>query len=208
MTAPKTKSTRFHPVTWLIAASLAVAAVGVILPATPTTASSSNLDRGSAHPVEVSPAQPRLGKADGLLPEGVTVWDDAYPGVANLSPALLASLREAATAAADDGVAFVVTSGWRSPAYQNWLLQEATVQHGSSEEAARWVAPVDKSSHVFGEAIDLGDAAEAWLAHHGARYGLCPVYANEPWHYELRSTLARETCPEIYDDPTQDPRLW
>jgi hypothetical protein len=47
----------------------------------------------------------------------VTVFDDQYPGVANLDPGLLQALREAATDAADDGVKFYVNSGWRSPEY-------------------------------------------------------------------------------------------
>jgi hypothetical protein len=52
-------------------------------------------------------------------------FDDAIPGVANLAPALLGALRRAATDAADDGVELCVTSGWRSPEYQEQLLQEA-----------------------------------------------------------------------------------
>ena len=65
------------------------------------------------------------GEADGAVPAGVTVFDDDVPAVANLDPALLAALRRAATAAARDGVRFVVNSGWRSAAYQRQLLHEA-----------------------------------------------------------------------------------
>src|SRR5688500_7567653 len=36
---------------------------------------------------------------DGALPDGVTVFDDEYPGVANLGPDLLHALREATTEA-------------------------------------------------------------------------------------------------------------
>jgi hypothetical protein len=50
-------------------------------------------------------------EADGALPDGVTVFDDEYPGVANLDPDLLQALREAATDAADDGIEFYVNSG-------------------------------------------------------------------------------------------------
>ena len=56
-----------------------------------------------------------LGEADGAVPDGTTVFDDAIPGVANLDPALLGALRQAATDAAADGVEFFVDSGWRSP---------------------------------------------------------------------------------------------
>ena len=65
----------------------------------------------------------RRSRADGVLPDGVTVFDDGYPGVANLDPDLLHVLREAATDAADDGIEFYVNSGWRSPEYQNQLLR-------------------------------------------------------------------------------------
>ena len=54
-------------------------------------------------------------KDDGAVPAGVTVFDDDYPAVANLDPALLAALRKAASDALADGVTFYVNSGWRSP---------------------------------------------------------------------------------------------
>src|SRR4029450_6025624 len=65
-----------------------------------------------------------LGEADGVVPDGVTVFDDEFPAVANLDPALLGALRQAATDAAGDGVEFFVDSGWRSPEYQEQLLRE------------------------------------------------------------------------------------
>ena len=149
-----------------------------------------------------------LGAADGVIPAGTTVFDDEIPGVAKLDPALHRALRQAATAAADDGVAFVVTSGWRSPAYQAQLLQEAVAQYGSEEEAARWVATPATSAHVAGDAVDLGPVeATAWLVEHGAAYGLCPIYRNEPWHYELRPAARAAGCPPLYADATHDPRM-
>ncbi len=145
---------------------------------------------------------------DGVVPDGVTVFDDQYPGVANLDPDLLQALREAATDAADDGVKFYVNSGWRSPEYQNQLLREAVSKYGLEEEAARWVATADTSPHVSGDAIDIGHFdATAWLSEHGARYGLCQIYRNEPWHYELRLEAVDHGCPAIYADPTHDPRM-
>jgi hypothetical protein len=147
-------------------------------------------------------------EADGVLPDGVTVFDDQYPGVANLDPDLLQALREAATDAADDGVEFYVNSGWRSPEYQNQLLREAVSKYGSEEEAARWVATADTSAHVAGDAVDIGRFdATAWLSEHGARYGLCQIYSNEPWHYELRPQAIDRGCPPRYADPTHDPRM-
>jgi zinc D-Ala-D-Ala carboxypeptidase len=149
-----------------------------------------------------------LGEADGAVPAGTTVFDDDLPAVANLDPALLGALRQAAMDAAGDGVEFFVTSGWRSPEYQEQLLQEAVSEYGSEEEAARWVATPDTSPHVSGDAVDVGpDDATAWLSEHGAEYGLCRIYGNEPWHYELRPEAIDHGCPPMYADPTQDPRM-
>jgi zinc D-Ala-D-Ala carboxypeptidase len=128
--------------------------------------------------------------------------------VANLDPALLGALRRAATDAADDGVEFFVDSGWRSSEYQERLLHEAVSKYGSEEEAARWVATPNTSAHVSGDAVDIGHSdAAAWLSEHGAEYGLCRIYGNEPWHYELRPEAIYHGCPPRYADPTHDPRM-
>jgi hypothetical protein len=156
-------------------------------------------------PRRYSPAP--LGDDDGVVVGDVTVFDGEVPAVANLDPELLGALHRAATAAGRDGVTFTVTSGWRSLAYQAQLLREAVSTHGSEAEAARWVATPETSAHVSGDAVDLGSAASAWLAEHGAAYGLCPIYANEPWHHELRPDAIDHGCPARYADPTQDPRM-
>ncbi|UZI26758.1 M15 family metallopeptidase [Streptomyces sp. CA-278952] len=149
-----------------------------------------------------------LGAADGAVPDGVTVLDDGIPAVANLDADLLAALRRAAGEAAREGVEFAVNSGWRSPEYQNQLLRKAIARYGSEAEAARWVATATTSPHVSGEAVDIGpDDATEWLSEHGAAYGLCQTYRNEPWHYELRTEAIDRGCPRMYADPTQDPRM-
>ena len=136
------------------------------------------------------------------------MFDDDTPGVANLDPALLGALRRAATDATDNGVELVVDSGWRSPDYQERLLQDAVSKYGSEEEAARWVASPNTSAHVSGDAVDIGHSdATAWLSGHGAAYGLCQIYGNEPWHYELRPEAVDRGCPSMYADPTHDPRV-
>ena len=149
-----------------------------------------------------------LGMDDGAVPNGTTVFDDEVPGVAKLDRALLSALRGAATDAADEGVTFYVDSGWRSPQYQAQLLRQAISKYGSEAEAARWVATPNTSPHVSGDAVDIGPArAAAWLSNHGANYGLCQIYRNEPWHYELRPKAADNGCPAMYADPTHDPRM-
>jgi len=147
-------------------------------------------------------------QADGALPDGATAFDDEYSGVANLDHDLLQALRDATSDAADDGIGVNVNSGWRSPDYQDQLLHEAVSEYGSAEEAARWVATADTSPHVSGYAVDLGPFdATGWMSEQGAEYGLCQIYDNEPWHYELRPEAIDRGCPPRYVDPTHDPRM-
>jgi zinc D-Ala-D-Ala carboxypeptidase len=154
--------------------------------------------------------QTALDEADGVVPDGaaVSVFDEEIPAVGKLDLDLLDALSRTATDAAADGVGLLVNSGWRSPEYQQQLLQDAVVEYGSREEAARWVSTAETSAHVSGEAVDIGpfDAA-AWLSEHGAAYGLCQIYRNEPWHFELRPDAVDDGCPRMYADPTEDPRI-
>jgi zinc D-Ala-D-Ala carboxypeptidase len=148
-----------------------------------------------------------LGVADGAVPYRTTVFDDAVAGVANLDPALLAAVRRAASDASRDGLVFYVNSGWRSPEYQRHLRREAVARYGSEEAASRWVSTPETSAHVAGHAVDIGPpASAAWLGRHGAAYGLCQIYRNEPWHYELRPEAVVHGPPPMYDNPSVDPR--
>jgi hypothetical protein len=191
-----------------------VAIVAVVAALGSTSLVSSSLTLPSLSPVASPVDRPRneqrdaLGEAGGAVPDGTTVFDDEVPGVANLDPVLLRALRRAATEAAADGVELVVNSGWRSPAYEDQLRREAIAKYGSEAKAARWVATGTTSPHVSGDAVDIGPAnATPWLSAHGAAYGLCQIYANEPWHYELRPDAGNHGCPAMYADPTQDPRM-
>jgi D-alanyl-D-alanine carboxypeptidase len=151
---------------------------------------------------------PANGSSEGEVPDGVTVFDDAVPAVVNLDPDLLDALRRAARDASAEGITFYVNSGWRSAGYQDQLLDDAIAEYGSAAEAARWVATADASPHVTGDAIDIGQwDATTWLSEHGAEYGLCQIYANESWHYELRPEAVDGGCPAMYADPTDDPRM-
>ena len=136
------------------------------------------------------------------------MFNTKVPAVVRLDADLLGALRLAAVDAKRFGVTLYINSGWRSPAYQERLLRDAVSEYGSEREAARWVATPQTSPHVSGDAVDIGPAeAATWLARHGARYGLCQIYDNEPWHYELRANAADRGCPPRYADPTQDPRM-
>jgi hypothetical protein len=171
--------------------------------------SSSSTTTSSIHVLRRErPGRLGLGEADGAIPDGTTVFDDEIPGVAKLNPDLLGALRRAAIGAARDGIQLYVDSGWRSPEYQERLLREAISKYGSEAAAIRWVATPDTSAHVKGDAVDIGPSgAAAWLSEHGAAYGLCQIYANEPWHYELRPDAIADGRPPMYADPTHDPRM-
>ncbi|MFK4761672.1 M15 family metallopeptidase [Microbacterium sp. ZW T5_45] len=155
-----------------------------------------------------APSLATIGVADGMIREEdrVSVFDDT-PAVTNLDPDLLAAVRAAATAADAEGVRIHVNSGWRSAAYQEALRADAVRTYGSAEEAARWVATPENSEHVSGDAVDLGPMdAQDWLAGRGVEFGLCQIYENEPWHFELRPSAIANGCPVMYSDPTADPR--
>jgi hypothetical protein len=188
----------------LVVITATAAALGPQLLASSSSTAASPVDVPRGGP----PRSGAPGEADSAVPDGTTIFDEEIPGVANLDTDLLGALRQAATAAAVEGVEIFVDSGWRSPEYQDQLLREAVSEYGSEEEAARWVASAETSAHVSGDAVDIGpDEATAWLSVHGAEYGLCQIYGNEPWHYELRPEAVDGGCPAMYADPTHDPRM-
>ena len=179
-----------------------VAAIGYQLPASSSPKTPSGVPRSEHHGLRNG----ALGEAGGAITGDASVFDDELPGVARLDPDLLRALRAAATQAADDGIEFLVDSGWRSRAYQSRLFREAVGKYGSEAEASRWVATPDTSAHVSGDAVDIGHAdARAWLSDHGAGYGLCQTYGNEPWHYELRPEAVAGGCPSMYPDASERP---
>jgi D-alanyl-D-alanine carboxypeptidase len=140
-----------------------------------------------------------IGVDDGFVEEGeaISPFADDLPAIANLDAALRSAMQAAARDAIADGIDFVVTSGWRSAAYQQSLLDAAVVEYGSAEVAAEFVLPPEKSRHVTGEAVDIGRTdANSWLSQHGAVYGLCQTYSNEMWHFELATEPGGECPPQ------------
>src|SRR5690606_9827902 len=93
-----------------------------------------------------------------------------------------------------------ISSGWRSPAYQQSLLDDAVRRYGSEAEARRFVNTPEQSTHVTGNAVDIAPVdAMSWLSQHGAAYGLWQTDANELWHYELMTApggICRSPLPD------------
>ena len=206
----------------IVLVGLAILCVAIAAIVVPRSLVASVPSRSPAEVGQSSGTQTSLDEADGVIPDGVvdeadgfipdgapvSVFDEEIPAVGRLDPDLLDALRRTATDAEADGVGLRVNSGWRSPEYQQQLLRDAVVEHGSREEAARWVSTVERSAHVSGDAVDIGpSSAAAWLSAHGAAHGLCQIYSNEPWHYELRPEAVDDGCPPMYADPTDDPRM-
>lgn len=140
----------------------------------------------------------------GYLPDGLvlTAFDVTNPVVGRLDPALLAAVQEATRSAAADGVEVRINSGWRSRGFQQRLFEDGVHLYGSAELAREFIASPETSMHVTGKAVDVGgpDAAE-WMARNGSRFGLCQVYANELWHYELIADTSGR-CPPMKPNAT------
>ncbi len=135
----------------------------------------------------------------GYLPDGQTIspFDATNPVIAWLDPALLAAIQNAARGAEADGVGVQITSGWRTKGFQQRLFDDAVRTYGSVDTAQQFVASPNTSRHVVGEAVDVGPVeADTWLIRNGSRFGLCQIYANEIWHFELAADKDGD-CPAL-----------
>lgn len=145
--------------------------------------------------VPVAQAEPAGQTAPDTQP--LTAFDVQDPAIGRLDPTLLAAVQNATSAAAAEGVTVTVTSGWRSPEFQQQLLDEAIATYGSYEAARQFVQTPQQSRHVIGTAVDIGGpGADQWMISNGARFGLCQIYANETWHFELTTDLFG-ACPAL-----------
>ena len=117
-----------------------------------------------------------------------------------LAAQAVAALQRAARAAGVPEPLLRVQSGFRDPAYQERLWQQALARYGSREEARKWVAPPGGSAHQTGRAVDFvldvrisnssrnvarlrTTPAYRWLSANAERFGFYP-YQREPWHWE------------------------
>lgn len=98
----------------------------------------------------------------------------AQDAVTAVDPELMRRFELARADARAEGITLTITSGWRSAAEQQDLVDDAVDRYGDDAEAHRWVLPPETSAHVQGTAIDVGDTAGAlWLGDRQERYGLC-----------------------------------
>jgi D-alanyl-D-alanine carboxypeptidase len=135
----------------------------------------------------------------GWLPDTVMLspFDASNPVITRLDPSLLKAIQEAARTAASVGIDMKITSGWRSKGFQQRLFDDAVRDYGSVDIARQFVASPEVSKHVTGEAVDIAPVdADHWLIRNGPRFGLCQIYANEIWHFEL-AVDAHGKCPPL-----------
>jgi hypothetical protein len=157
---------------------------------------------GSIDPADADALSVGTGAVDttgGSIPEGqmVSPFDAKNPVVGFLDPLLRNAIQDATQAAAAEGIAVSLTSGWRSKGFQKRLFDEAVGTFGSVDIASQFVASPEVSMHVAGKAVDVGPtAADDWMIRNGARFGLCQIYANEIWHFELAADT-QGSCPPL-----------
>jgi zinc D-Ala-D-Ala carboxypeptidase len=135
----------------------------------------------------------------GWIPDGQTLspFDVSNPALAQLDPALLNAVQTAANAAREQGIDLRINSGWRSRGFQQQLFDDAARTYGSVDIARQFVASPDVSKHVVGQAVDVAPVeADKWLIRNGAQFGLCQIYANEVWHFEL-AVDPQGNCPPL-----------
>jgi len=97
-------------------------------------------------------------------------------------------------AARADGVALLITSGFRSDAEQAILY--------ARHPDPRWVAPPGRSLHRLATELDLGPpGAYGWLAAHAERFHFTQRYSWEPWHFGY-TLNARSSPPTRADGPS------
>ena len=99
--------------------------------------------------------------------------------------------------ASAEGIDIRINSGWRSKGFQQRLFDDGVRTYGSVEKAKEFVASPETSNHVKGKAVDIAPVeADKWLIRNGPQFGLCQIYANEIWHFEL-AVDDQGRCPPL-----------
>jgi hypothetical protein len=117
-----------------------------------------------------------IGAAPSMASGGGYGGPLVYRNGEGMRPDVAAAFDRMAAAAAREGHALVVNSGFRSDAEQAALF--------AAHPDPTWVAPPGKSLHRCATELDLGpESAYGWLAANAARFGFVQRYSWEAWHY-------------------------
>ncbi|MBN2171485.1 MAG: D-alanyl-D-alanine carboxypeptidase family protein [Candidatus Krumholzibacteriota bacterium] len=149
----------------------------------------------------------RVGPADAPPPADLADLPDSLRARGReprLRAPVLAVLAAMARAAARDGVAIRVRSGYRDPDTQRRLFETRLAQGRTFDDIAWGVAPPGYSEHMLGTTMDFdlgGQGAEgpvyAWLARNAWKFGLVESYPEatagvfpwEPWHWRYHGPI-------------------
>jgi hypothetical protein len=116
-----------------------------------------------------------------------------YRNGKGMRPDVAAAYDQMAAAAAADGIALIVVSGFRSDAEQAELF--------AAHPDPKWVAPPGTSLHRCATELDLGpDSAYGWLATNAGRFGFLQRYSWEAWHFGF--TAGPAPCSEAGNSTT------
>ena len=151
------------------------------------------------------PAAAAIESAPAVASGGGYAGPLAYRQGRPMRPDVAVAFDRLARAAAGDGVAVVIASGFRSDDEQAALF--------AANPDPRWVAPPGRSLHRCGTELDLGPAAAyGWLAAHAPSFGFVRRYSWEAWHFGYArgpapcSSEAERGSPETGSSGPEDGR--
>ena len=162
---------------------------------------------------------------DGYTPHNLVTLDTGRAYLINrkdlaLTKTAESALQKMALAAQQDGITLVVSSSYRSYAYQKNLF-ERYVRESGEKEAERFSARAGTSQHQLGTVIDFGSIsnefaqtrAGRWMAQHASKYGwslsfpkgyeAVTGYVWESWHYRYIGAEACAFQQKWFDDIQQ-----
>ncbi len=132
------------------------------------------------------------------------------------TPEAVDALTSMSNAMDKEGITLLVSSAYRTIAYQNWLYERSLSLYGFTETAMS-VAPPGSSEHHLGTVFDFGDItpafadtpASAWLVENAHNYGFLITYPEasswltgymyEPWHYRFVGIEAAQFAHTYFD---------
>ncbi len=156
------------------------------------------------------------GLPDGFIPNNLKKLSEfgvkSSGGIICLREDAILALKAMFDAAKKEGLTLAVSSGFRSPVFQKWLLDNYIRTYGRKEVMG--IAEPGHSEHQIGTAVDLTGSSinyksvdqnftnspeSAWLILHAKEYGFHLSYGEgnteyifEPWHYRFFGLQAED----------------